>query len=518
MHPGENSFPPLGFGVFGGRSGILEHMIETVPLTWRPEYATSPVAVPMSRSLAARGWVDEASQALDAHPRALGSDQLLDLAADLARASARLDAKKCETAAVFALRHRDVNGFGIGEGLDGLRPYGGDGTPWASQFCVYELAVELHCSETAATDLISVGLDLGYRLECTRSDFGAGRIDYPRARVISEETRELTERQAAAVDPALAEAALTRTPGKLRSYARRRIARLYPDTDKQQAADAFRKRYLSVFSAGHGMGVLWLTAPLDVLALIDERLTEHARAHRDGAANSDSRSNREADTENPSERAADNDRRGLDARRCDLAVNALLGYLSPANATMRPASTSADQPAACDVAGIATTTLRVTMTADALLGVTDEPAELDGYGPITAEQARLLALQSATTTIRRLFTDPVNNAVMVYDANRYTFTRTQQAAIRVLHPRCVFPGCRTRSERCDTDHREPYRRTETGPDPPRQTTVDNGQPLCRRHHRLKTFGQWKVVCNDTHTYTWTSPTGHTHIVEDNHDP
>ena len=40
----------------------------------------------------------------------------------------------------------------------------------------------------------------------------------------------------------------------------------------------------------------------------------------------------------------------------------------------------------------------------------------------------------------------------------------------------------------------------------------NLAPLCRRHHRAKTFTGWTYQRNRDGTYTWTSPHGHTWTV------
>ncbi|WP_328813035.1 HNH endonuclease signature motif containing protein [Rhodococcus sp. NBC_00297] len=60
--------------------------------------------------------------------------------------------------------------------------------------------------------------------------------------------------------------------------------------------------------------------------------------------------------------------------------------------------------------------------------------------------------------------------------------------VTALYPTCVHPGCAVPSEDCDLDHVVPFDHT----DPRRAgwTVAANLQPLCRRHHGLKTRGQW----------------------------
>jgi hypothetical protein len=73
---------------------------------------------------------------------------------------------------------------------------------------------------------------------------------------------------------------------------------------------------------------------------------------------------------------------------------------------------------------------------------------------------------------------------------------------------CVFPGCGIAARRCDLDHIDPYRDPDQG-GPPGQTSPANLAPLCRRHHRLKTFTAWHYQRLPDDTYRWTSPRGQT---------
>ncbi len=71
---------------------------------------------------------------------------------------------------------------------------------------------------------------------------------------------------------------------------------------------------------------------------------------------------------------------------------------------------------------------------------------------------------------------------------------------------CRFPTCNAPARCCDIDHCTEHSRG--GP-----TRHDNLELLCRRHHRLKHEGGWKLTRNSDGTCTWTTPTGHTYIAE-----
>ena len=76
---------------------------------------------------------------------------------------------------------------------------------------------------------------------------------------------------------------------------------------------------------------------------------------------------------------------------------------------------------------------------------------------------------------------------------------------------CVFPWCGRDARACDLDHIVAYVPIDEG-GPPGQTNPRNLAPLCRRHHRAKTFTGWTYQRARDGTYAWTSPHGHTWTV------
>jgi hypothetical protein len=79
-------------------------------------------------------------------------------------------------------------------------------------------------------------------------------------------------------------------------------------------------------------------------------------------------------------------------------------------------------------------------------------------------------------------------AVPPAGALTYRPSEAVAALVTALYSTCVHPGCAVPSEDCDLDHVVPFDHT----DPRRAgwTVAANLQPLCRRHHGLKTRGQW----------------------------
>ena len=73
------------------------------------------------------------------------------------------------------------------------------------------------------------------------------------------------------------------------------------------------------------------------------------------------------------------------------------------------------------------------------------------------------------------------------------------------------PGAAATPDVSDLDHTIPYVPPDEG-GPPGQTNPQNLAPLCRRHHRAKTFTGWTYERARDGTHTWTSPHGHTWTV------
>ncbi len=138
----------------------------------------------------------------------------------------------------------------------------------------------------------------------------------------------------------------------------------------------------------------------------------------------------------------------------------------------------------------------------------NEPAHLDGHGPVPAELARSLILDPPDTTpmwIRRLYTTPDGTALAAMDSRRRNFTRNQRHYLRVQDQTCRTPWCDAPIRH--TDHIQPAE--HGGP-----TTVTNAQGLCEACNYAKQAPGWHTKPNPSPngrpaTIT-TTPTGHTY--------
>jgi hypothetical protein len=115
-------------------------------------------------------------------------------------------------------------------------------------------------------------------------------------------------------------------------------------------------------------------------------------------------------------------------------------------------------------------------------------------------------LQSWLMTAGRVTIKPVVDVTAVGAVDRHDPPARMAEAVRLRDTTCVYPRCGRPSESCDLDHIDAYVPPETG-GPPGQTSPDNLAPLCRRHHRAKTFGAFSYRRLVDGSYEWTLPSG-----------
>jgi hypothetical protein len=148
----------------------------------------------------------------------------------------------------------------------------------------------------------------------------------------------------------------------------------------------------------------------------------------------------------------------------------------------------------------------VTVPVFSLLGLSGEPATLDGYGPIPPSMARRLVADGATSFLRVL-TDPRDGAPLEIGRTSYRLTKPMRQWLRLRDAKCTFPNCNNHSLDNDADHILAW--ADGG-----GTGVTNlGQP-CPKHHRLKHTTQWRPVGATKDTPPgWISPKGRSYPAE-----
>ncbi|WP_142134235.1 HNH endonuclease signature motif containing protein [Arthrobacter sp. SLBN-83] len=142
----------------------------------------------------------------------------------------------------------------------------------------------------------------------------------------------------------------------------------------------------------------------------------------------------------------------------------------------------------------------VTVPVFSLMGLTDEPAMLDGYGPIPPSMARDLVANGAGS-FYRVFVDPRDGAPLEIGRKSYRVTGAMRAWLRMRDGKCPFPGCSNTSLDNDADHILAW--ANGGP-----TGISNlGQP-CPKHHKLRHATGWKPTpATKNEPPGWLSPAG-----------
>jgi hypothetical protein len=142
----------------------------------------------------------------------------------------------------------------------------------------------------------------------------------------------------------------------------------------------------------------------------------------------------------------------------------------------------------------------LTVPASVIMGVSNTPGELVGYGPITAEVSKELARDRL---MRRLVTNPVDGSFLAADTATYRPSAVLRRHIQLRDGTCRFKTCDRPALRCDLDHSKRH--------PAGKTCDGNMGPFCERHHIFKHALDGALAHlkqPNPGTFVWTMPTGH----------
>jgi hypothetical protein len=333
-----------------------------------------------------------------------------------------------------------------------------DGGHDAAELAGEELAALTHAGSGASIALAELTRYTGERLPHAWQALDRGDLSLEHVKRLARATRHAPPRITTAVDVRLVALAVARgwTPARLAAEATRAVLALDPDGAADRARKAKAAADVTLFPGTDETSSLVADGEAAVLG----RVMDAIRA-----------------------RAAELARDAVGPLSAGLArFNALADLVLGQSQATRPK---------------VQTLLSVDLAT--WLGLTRSPGELSGYGPISAETARVL---SEDAELRLMLTDPVTGQALALGRTRY---RPSEALRRFIHARdshCQFPGCHAPAVRCDIDHIVEDR--VGGP-----TDPDNLHCLCRRHHNLKTHRLWCLRTTGD-GQTWTSPLGFTH--------
>jgi hypothetical protein len=411
-----------------------------------------------------------------------------------------------------------------------------------SEFIADEIAAALTMSVRTAGTFLDQALDQEIRLPGTARALYQGLIDQPKARLIAEATRILTDDDARAVESRILPAAGRQTLGQLRAALARAVLAVDPQAATRRREEAQKDPRVRRWQEDAGTAALagYGLPPADVLAA-DQRLDDRARALREAGLPG-----------------------SLEELRARAYLDALLGQDStpPAEPGQSPnshqptdpgqppnpgQSPNQGQPCAPSTEppdpevrrGLAA---RVTLTVPLLtqLGLADEPGHVAGFGPVDPALARELGARSAshprsrfcvtvtgadgqaighgcipgrppdldqlgspsfTVAISPLAGDACDHR---HQESGYQPSRKLQHLIWARTPTCTAPGCRRPAARCDLDHTAPY-------DQGGRTCECNLAPLCRHHHRCKQSQGWQLEQISPGVMRWTTPAGRRYV-------
>jgi hypothetical protein len=320
----------------------------------------------------------------------------------------------------------------------------------------------------------------------TRVAWRDGRISEWKATLIARETACLSREDRLAVD-----AAVAGDPDRLEAMGDRELAvacqkeayRLDPESYVTRRRHAEADRRVTLRPAPDAMA--WLTALLPV---------------KDGVAVKAALSRQAASA------LAVGDPRPRGQLEADTLVEAVLSAAATGDDQVTRWDAHETDVERSTPRSVVPISLGLVMTDQALFGTSDEPAYVEGYGPVPAELAREIVAGACTreeiVEIRRLYTSPATGELMTMDAQSRRFRNTLGRFIQLRDQTCRTPWCDAPIRH--GDHVEEH--ASGGP-----TSAANGQGLCQACNHAKQAPGWRArpsPAGDRHEIETTSPTGH----------
>ncbi|UKA73812.1 HNH endonuclease signature motif containing protein [Arthrobacter sp. FW306-07-I] len=407
-------------------------------------------------------------------PLASVADGCLDILALSARVEARIAALKAEATATYAESARSAAPLDV---------------PVQAQEMA--IAAEVGCvlaiGDRAAATLLEQSHALTTFLPLTLAALQEGTVSWQHAKVIVDETATLDRDAAGALEAQFLDAGALNPvrgcpAGEMPAFRFRRKARTWrerhhPDSIEKRHAKGAQDRCLEYTPEQDGMARVSAYLPADQAAAIWNRITAIARG-----------------LQGPHED------RTLTQLRVDILATAALR--SEVGCTRCSSGSTGSSAAADGPADIPTPRAEVLVSVPvfSLLGLTEEPAMLDGFGPIPASMARNLVANGADS-FHRVLVDPRDGAPLEIGRTSYRLTKAMRNWLRMRDGKCPFPGCSNHSLDNEADHLLAWHHGGT-------TGIANlGQP-CPRHHRLKHASGWTPTpATKNEPPGWVSPSG-----------
>ncbi len=387
---------------------------------------------------------------------------------------------------------------------------------------VEEIAGVLTISSPAAGALVTQSRQL-CSLPLAMDALSAGTISWQHAKIIAEETDSLGAAGATALaahflnpHPARGAAAGELVPSRFRARVRGWRERHHPESLEKRHTKSAEDRRMEYTPDRDGMAWLSLYMPADTANAIWNRTTALARG-----------------LQGPDEP------RTMTQLRLDIAAGLLL------NAPVASGVGTRDDVVEIGKVPAPKVDVLVTVPVFSLMGFTDEPATLDGHGPIPASMARIL-LADGASSFYRVLVDPRDGAPLEIGRTRYRLTKAMKQALQLrdgknapspaaatppstMTPTTLKPGTKAETPGSATwpnsaqnitasnttapghPHRQRNKNHPAGPHPPADTTKPN--TTTGNHHnghqsfcpRVKNLGSCLRNCrltNQPRTILW----------------
>ncbi|ALG12540.1 HNH endonuclease signature motif containing protein [Kibdelosporangium phytohabitans] len=296
-----------------------------------------------------------------------------------------------------------------------------------------ELALELSVSPLTAAKHLHEAQTLAIRLPATVSALTEGELDIMRAKAVHDYTADLDDDQAAQVEKRVLSGGKRDNLTRFKHALNREVIRADPRGAEKRRLSAKCRRDVTRWHRPDGTSTVTVTLQPHEAELTYQHIDELARR-------------------------AGGPRRNLGQARADVFVDLLQGKDNP-----RPP-----------------VSLHVMVPMTTLMGLNQEPGEISGIGPITADYARELAHHA---TWRRILTDPAGQVMEV--SRRRFASPALRRHLQVRDRTCRQPGCTVPALRCEADHSTTYALGGA-------TGVGNLAMLCKRHNLMRQRASWRI--------------------------
>jgi hypothetical protein len=421
--------------------------------TWSDERLAALGADP--EDLDDEHWDDEGADSLDVHPVYLAVDEL-------ERAQRRLREAEAERvlAAVSAWRVAKAS-------VTGTTDTAADRTFFDS--VVMDVAHTLQVAERTATAMINAAMALEASApECWRL-FTLGEVPWRVMQMVLARMDGLDERFWSDFDTKAAGVITTVAVPKLKKRLRAIRERIQAENAVERHRKALTKMNVTIEPLDDGMVEIIAVVPAPEGVSIDQRLDLAATA----AA------------------AVEGETRSIGELRAHILLDVIdEGLFRGASAGAEGLAVATRRPVQAKVG--------VLVPMKTLLGESDAPATLEGYGPIDIETAKRLL--GTARSFFRVLTDPVTGIVKDIDRTRYRPTAEMRTFLGIVDGGGRGPNSDRPPSQTQMDHVVPFRqRLARG-----RTALDNLVLLARRDHRVKTSGLWEIQLSENRDLAWTS--------------